>query len=37
MVKINIYLNGYFVATTTSNIATIKELQANGFICEYVK
>lgn len=37
MVKINIFMNGYYIATTTTNMETIKDLQANGFICEYVK
>lgn len=35
--KVNIYANGYYVATTKVNESTAKELQNCGFVLELVK
>lgn len=35
--KVKIYLNGYYVATTKVNEATVIELQNCGFVLEMVK
>lgn len=35
--KVNIYANGYYVATTKVNEATAIELQNCGFVLEMVK
>ena len=35
--KVNIYMNGYYITTTKVNNETIKTLQDNGFVLESVK
>lgn len=35
--KVNIYANGYYIATAKVNEATAKQLQNNGFVLELVK
>ena len=35
--KVNIYLNGYYITTTKVNTQTARTLQNNGFVLKMVK